>query len=164
MGRGNMKKSEKIIAACLMVAVGILLVVLKDDMISILMTILGVGLIALGIMDLVSRKIPLAAVKLVCGVFIIVCGWVIVNAVLYVLAAALLIVGILLVYYKIKKRVRGCTPFHTVCEYAIPGFYIAIGLLLLFHKSAAMEIILIICGVLTVIEGGVCLFNALSEK
>ena len=85
MGRGNMKKSEKIIAACLMVAVGILLVVLKDDMISILMTILGVGLIALGIMDLVSRKIPLAVVKLVCGVFIIVCGWVVADIVLLVL-------------------------------------------------------------------------------
>ena len=159
-----MKQSEKIIAACLMIAVGILLVVLKDDMISILMTILGVGLIVLGVMDLIARRIPLAVVKLVCGVFIIVCGWVIVNAVLYVIAAALLILGILLVYYKIKKRVRGRTPFHTVCEYAVPAFYIAIGLLLLFHKSAAVEIILIICGVLTVIEGGVFLFNAVCEK
>ena len=85
-----MKKSEKIIAACLMIAVGILLIVLKDDMISILMSIIGVGLIVLGIMDLVSRQIPTGVVKLVCGVFIIVCGWVIVKAVLYVLAAVLL--------------------------------------------------------------------------
>lgn len=159
-----MKKSEKILAACLMMAVGFLLIVLKDDMISILMTVLGAGLIVLGIMDLVARHIPIGIVKLVCGVFIIVCGWIIVNAVLYVIAAALLIFGILLVYYKVKKRVRGRTPFHTLCEYAIPAFFIAIGLLLLFHRSAAVEIVLVICGVLTVLEGGVFLFNTLSER
>ena len=77
---------------------------------------------------------------------------------------AILIFGILLVYYKVKKRVRGRTPFHTLCEYAIPAFFIAIGLLLLFHRSAAVEIVLVICGVLTVLEGGVFLFNTLSER
>lgn len=159
-----MRKSEKIISACLTIALGVLLLILKDDFISILMTIVGVSLIVLGIMDIVARAIPLAVIKLVCGVFIIVCGWFIVSAVLYILAAILLILGILMVYYNIKRKVRGCTAFHTVCQYAVPAFFIAIGTLLLFHKGEGVEVVLIISGILTILDGGVLLFNAIAEK
>ncbi len=159
-----MKKSEKIVAACLTIALGILLIVLKNDFISILMTIAGIGLIVLGIMDVVSRNVPSAVIKIVCGTFIIICGWAVVKAVLYIIAAALLILGILLVYYKIKRKVRGCTPFHTVCEYAVPALCIAIGVLLLFHKGAAITVILVISGILTIVEGCILLFNAIAER
>lgn len=159
-----MKKSEKIIAACLTLAMGVLLLVLKGDFISILMSILGVGLIVLGIMDLISRLIPSAIIKLVCGAFVIVCGWVVVSAVLYVVAAILLVLGVLCIYYNIKRKVRGCTPFHTVCYYVMPAICLFIGILLLFHRGAALNIILIFCGILTIVEGGFLLFNAIAEK
>lgn len=159
-----MKKSEKIISACATILFGILLLVLKDDMISILMSIIGVGLIALGIVDIVAKAIPAAVIKIVCGVFIIVCGWVVVRAVLYILAAILLVFGILSIYYNIKRKVRGCTPLHTATYYIVPALYIAIGVLLLFHKSAAVDIILVLCGLLTVIDGGILLFNAIAER
>ncbi len=159
-----MKKSERILAACFTMVVGILLIVMKDDFISILMTLLGVGLLALGVMDLVAHNVPAAVIKIVCGVLVIVCGWVIVRAVLYIVAAALLVFGILLLYDKIKHKVRGFTPFRTVCEYAVPVFYILTGVLLLFHNNAAIEAILIICGALTVLEGAIALYNAVSDR
>ncbi|MBQ8405792.1 MAG: DUF308 domain-containing protein [Clostridia bacterium] len=159
-----MKKSEKIITACLTLAMGVLLLVLKGDFISILMSILGVGLIVLGIMDLVAKNIPSAIIKLICGVFVIVCGWVVVSAVLYVVAALLLVFGVLCIYYNLKRKVRGCTPVQTASYYIMPAICLFIGVLLLFHKGAAINIILIICGISTIIEGGILLCNAITEK
>ena len=164
MEKGFMKKYEKVVTACLTLAMGVLLLVLKGNFISILMSILGVGLIALGIIDLVGRLIPSAVIKLVCGVFVIVCGWIVVSAVLYVVAAILLVFGVLCVYYNIKRRVRGCMPLQTVCYYVMPALCIFIGVLLLFHRWAAVDLILIICGILTIVEGCVLLFNAVTEK
>ena len=158
-----MKKYEKVITACATLIMGVLLLVLKSNVISILMTVLGVGLIALGIKDIVGRQIPFAIIKLVCGVLIIVCGWALLSAVLYVLAALLLIYGVFYVYYNIKHRVRGCTPFHTFCFYLIPALCLAIGFLLLFH-GAALDLVLIICGILTILEGCVLLLHAVTEK
>ena len=88
----------------------------------------------------------------------------VVIAIIAILAAILLVFGILSIYYNIKRKVRGCTPLHTATYYIVPALYIAIGVLLLFHKSAAVDIILIICGLLTVIDGGILLFNAIAER
>ena len=99
-----MKKTEKIISALLTIALGVLLILLKGDVISILMTVLGLGLIAFGVVDFCNVLIPPAVIKTVVGAIVILCGWVIVEAVLYVLAAILLIAGILLLYDKIRNK------------------------------------------------------------
>ena len=86
-----MKRSEKIITALLIMALGILFIILKDAFIALLMTVAGISLIVLGIIDLVDRLVPPAVVKIVAGALVVLCGWVIVEAVLYILAAILLI-------------------------------------------------------------------------
>ena len=60
-----MKKSEKIITACLTILLGVLLITLKGNFISILMTLVGVGLIVLGIVDLAYRASPSAIIKMI---------------------------------------------------------------------------------------------------
>ena len=159
-----MKKSEKIITACLTILLGVLLITLKGNFISILMTLVGVGLIVLGIVDFVYRTIPSAIIKLVSGIFIIVCGWLLVSAVLYIVAAILQILGFLLFYYKLEHKVRGYTPFYTFCEYIVPIIYLIIGGLLLFNQTGALNVILVVCGILTIAQGGLFLFNALTSK
>ena len=130
-----MKKSERIITAILTMIFGILLMVMQDNFIGLLMTIAGITLIVLGVVDIFQHFIPPAVVKMVSGILIIVCGWVLVEAVLYVVAAMLLIAGILLLYDKIKKRVCCDTLFKTVLEYAMPSVFIIIGCVLLFHQK-----------------------------
>lgn len=158
-----MKKSEKIIVAALTMALGILLVIMRGNFIGILMTVAGLSLIVLGIADIIHRAVPPAVVKIVVGVFVIVCGWTAVNAVLYIVSAVLLIFGILLLYDKIKRGIRCRALLNTVFEYAVPALCIAIGLLLLFHKAAIVKTVFICAGVLTLIAGGILLFNALSD-
>ena len=159
-----MKKTEKIIAAVLTMAVGILLIAMQDNFISVLMSIAGACLIVLGVVDIFRRYVPPAVIKIVSGVLIIVCGWVLVEAVLYIVSAMLLIAGILLLYDKIKKRIVCDSLLHTVLEYVLPSVFILIGFLLLFHQAFAMEIIFVTVGCLTVIEGGILLVEAFEQE
>ena len=158
-----MKKSEKIIAAILIMAVGVLLVLMKDNFIGILMSVIGLGFIVFGVVDVIEHAIPPAVIKIVGGLLIIICGWLVVEAVLYVLAACLLVCGILLLYDRLKHRI-GCNSWvYTACIYAVPSICILIGTLLLFHQSLTLSFILVACGILTLLEGGIMLFNIFTE-
>ena len=159
-----MKKTEKIITAVLTMVVGVLLIAMQDKFIGILMSIAGACLIVLGAVDLYHRYISTAVIKLVSGVLIIVCGWLLVEAVLYILSAMLLIAGILLLYDKIKKRVKGCSLWSTLLEYAMPSLFIVIGFLLLFHQAFALEIIFVVTGILTLIEGSILLVEVFENE
>lgn len=159
-----MKKSEKIAVAVVTMVVGVLLIAMRDNFIGIIMSVAGVALIALGILDVFNRLIPPAVVKGVAGALIIVCGWVLVEAVLYIVAALLLISGILLLYDKIKKGVHCNNLLFTVLEYVTPAVFILIGVLFLFHQAMSLTIVFIVGGVFTVAEGGVLLLNAFSQE
>ncbi|MBE7080801.1 MAG: hypothetical protein E7371_06155 [Clostridiales bacterium] len=157
-----MKRSEKIITAILTMIFGILLMVMQGNFIGLLMTIAGLALIVLGVVDIFQRFIPPAVIKIVSGVLIIVCGWALLAAVLYIVSALLLIAGILLLYDKIRKRVHCDVLWQTILEYALPSVCILIGVLLLFHQAVTVEIIFIISGLLTLIEGALLLVEALE--
>lgn len=159
-----MKKSEKIIASVLTMSIGILLIVLQDKFIGLLMTLAGVSLIVLGLLDLFQHAVPPAVIKIVTGVLIIVCGWVLVEAVLYIASAILLIAGILLLYDKIKKRVVCDTLLYTALEYAEPSLFILIGTIFLFHQAMAIELIFIFGGIFALLLGGILLTNALLDE
>ncbi len=159
-----MKKTERIIAAVLTMVVGILLIAMQDKFIGILMSIAGACLIVLGVVDICHRYVPPAVIKIVSGILIIVCGWALVEAVLYIVSAMLLIAGILVLYDKIKKRVHCDTLFRTVLEYALPSVFILIGCLLLFHQTVALEIIFVLTGILTLIEGAILLVEAFENE
>ena len=158
-----MKKTEKIIAAALTIALGVMLIVLKADVISIGMTVLGVALIVFGVLDFINKMIPPGVVKSVIGVVVIICGWAFVHAALYVLAALLLIAGILLLYEKIKNRACGVNLFYTICEYALPTVCIIIGSLFLFNQGKTVNWVFILGGIFTVVEGGLILVDAFSN-
>ena len=144
--------------------IGILLITMKGNFIGVLMTIVGGGLIILGVVDIFNRIIPPAVVKIVAGILLIICGWAIVRAVLYILSAILLIGGILLLYDKIKKKCRCEKLLYTICEYAEIGIAIFVGILLLFHQAKAVNVIFVVSGIFTVLEGGLLLVSTFSEE
>ena len=157
-----MKKTEKIIAAFLLIALGVVLAVLQGDLISILMTALGLGLLVLGCVDLYNRCVLPAIIKFVAGGISILFGWVLVGAVLYLLAAALIVLAILLVYERVKCSDNQQSVWQKVTEYIQPALLLCIGFLLFFNQGETVAWIFIISGVLTVLEGGILLINALT--
>lgn len=158
-----MKKTEKILTAFLLIALGVVLAVLQGDLISILMTALGIGFIVLGCVDLYKSYILPAIVKCVVGVITILFGWILVGAVLYLLAAALIVFGIVLIYERIKCSEYKQNIWRIILYYAQPILLISIGFLLLFNQRETVAWIFVTCGVLTVLEGGILLTNALLD-
>ena len=98
------KKPEKLIGAILTVALGVLFMVFKNDIIGITMTLIGVALIVSAIVDLIHKQVTPCVIKAVVGVVVIVFGWTLMSAALYIMAALLLIYGILLLCQTIKQR------------------------------------------------------------
>ncbi len=159
-----MTKTEKLIIALGVMALGVLFILLQDKFIGILMTVAGGALIALGVVDAWNRRVAQSVIKLVSGVVLVVCGWVLVEAVLYILAGVLLIFGILAIYDKIKRG-HGCeSAWQTFLSYAVFAVVITIGGLLLFQGLIEVGIALIISGVLMIIAGALILVEALLAE
>lgn len=156
-----MKKTEKILCSLFTIALGVLLVVLKGDLISIIMTVLGVGLLALSVLDLFRKQFPPAVVKGVGGIVVVLCGWVIVSAVLYIVAGILLIVGILLLYEKIKRGNSCDGILEVLCEYVAPALCIVIGVLLLFNQRNTADWVFVISGIFSSAVGGILFVGAI---
>lgn len=156
-----MNKSQKIISAILTIALGVLLIAMRGEMISVFMTILGVALIVLGTIELIQKYVTQAVIKIVVGGLIILFGWTLVSAVVYIIAAFVLIVGILGLYDCLRYCVKCLRGMEIVKEIAIPATCILIGLTLFFN---AWDWIFIVAGILTIIEGGLILQDALNKK
>ncbi len=152
-----MTKTEKLILALGVMVLGILFILLQDKFIGILMTAVGVCLIALGVADLFKGQIAQAVIKLVSGVLLVVCGWTLVEGVLYILSAGLLIFGILALYDKIKNGCLRETIWDILLAFALPALAVAIGLLLLFQALIDVGVLLILSGVLLLVAGGIIL-------
>ena len=156
-----MKRTEKMIASLLLIALGVVLAVLQGDLISILMSALGIGLLVLACMDLYQRNTLSAVIKAVVGVMVIFFGWVLVSAVLYLIAAALIVLAIVWIYERLKCNACKENLWRVVMQYVQPLLLFCIGVLLLFNQGETVAWVFIISGVLTVIEGGLLLANAL---
>ena len=156
-----MKKTEKIITALLTIALGVLVIILRGELIKIITAVCAIALLALGLIDLIHKKIPPAVAKLVAGVVILICGLAVVEIVLYIIAAICMIAGIISLYEKLKTN-RRCKGWQEkIFEYALPVFLIVVGFLLLFNQGNTVNWIFVVCGVLTTMEGGILLVNAL---
>jgi hypothetical protein len=158
----SMKKSEKIITALVVMLLGILLLMMKDNFIGIIMTLAGLCFIVLGIVDVLGQNVATASLKIVCGIFVAISGWLLVQAVLYIVAAVVLAIGALFLYHLLKDMGWDYDWLSVIGEYAVPILCILIGVLLFFHEKAGGGI-LIVCGILTILMGAFILFNAFWE-
>ena len=160
----SIKKSEKIIGAVLVMVFGLLLIIMKARFIGVLMTVAGISLILLGVVDIFCKRIPPAIVKIVAGGLVILCGWVAIHALLYIFSAVLLVLGGLLLYDKIKKGTKCTLLPYIVWEYAKVGLCILLGLFLLFHREWTLAVVFNVSGVLVLVEGGVLLLDTFSDE
>ena len=64
----------------------------------------------------------------------------------------------------IKKKLYCRDILRTVFEFAVPSLLILIGFMFLFHQGKAVNFIFVISGILTIMEGGLLLANAILEE
>ncbi len=149
-----MKKTEKILLAACMLVLGVLLIVFQERVIKIAVSILGLSLIALGIVDFFNKTLLRAFVKGVAGLIVLLFGIFAVRAVLYLIAGGLLIIGVLLLQDRLKNY-RGCnTLFQKILAYALPAVCLFIGVLLLFISGEKVGWVFVVSGIFIVVESG----------
>lgn len=148
------KISTNLITAILTVVLGIMLLLFKDTVIDIAMTVIGVGLIVWAVFDFLDKNPSSAIVKAIVGVVIIVLGWLITDIVLYVLAGILLAYAVYEIYLLIKAKRKTWEAF-------VQPILFAVIAVLFFLKGFDWSFI--VAGVILIIQGAVALFDCIKK-
>ncbi|MGN0165434.1 MAG: DUF308 domain-containing protein [Lachnospiraceae bacterium] len=156
-----MSKKESILSALVSVILGIMLITMKGKIISIAITVLGVGLLLSAALDFFNKATTSGIIKAVAGVCVLVFGWMFINLALYILAAALLLIGLLQI-----AGIRNYTPINLSFSekfivYCKPAATVIAGACLLLNQGGTIAWVFIATGVLLIIEGVLEIANAL---
>lgn len=151
------KKTTDVIVGIITVVLGILLIFLKQDVITIALTILGIALIISSIVDAVRKLWPSFIVKLIVGIAVILLGWLLVSAALYILAVLLIIIGALQIYENVKAKAKALA-------YLAPAISIIFGIVLFFNQGGAVSWMFIFAGISLIVEGVLTLVNVFTSK
>lgn len=158
-----MKKSESILLSLVTITLGVLLVAWRGDIINVLMTVLGISLLVLGVLDLIERNVKVAILKLGLGVLSVVFGWLLMSAVAYILATFIIILAIYLAFDFFKKGNRLCWSLRSFLLWVRPVCLTLMGIFLFLNNGGQAEWAFVVVGALTVVLGGALLFDAFKK-
>ena len=119
------------------------------------MTIAGVIFIVSGVLDVLKKNFGSGAISLIIGIAILVLGWLVVEIVLLVLGILIAIKGAVSLFEALKNGKIN------VCKLIFPILTIVIGILLAFGN--ALDIIIVIAGILLIVDGAIGLLAALKK-
>ena len=85
-----MTKKQKILVAIATIVLGALFIILKKDVISIAMTIIGALLVVEGVFSIIKKAIAYGVIMIIIGALIITFGWLYAIIVIYIASALLL--------------------------------------------------------------------------
>ena len=159
-----MNKKEGIISALISIVLGLLLIILKGDVIGIAITVLGAAVIVMAVIDFVNRLINMGIIKAVAGVFIIVFGWLFINLALYILAAAIIAMGLLRMVNIHRFCPANLSLGHKLLLYIKPAVMIIAGACLLFNQGGTIAWVFIVTGVLLITEGALEIVGIIKDR
>lgn len=160
-----MKKYSSLITAILMLLAGILLIVCKSSVLSWAITIVGVLLIVMSVIDLIDHNYTMFVVRAVLGILLIVLGWTLVSVLFWVFGAILLVYGILQLVNYIRSGTKVGSFVGFMAVYSTPIINIVIGLcLLLCNLGQITDILMVIIGIFFIVEAVASLFGIISKK
>lgn len=148
-----MKKAIKLLSALLTIALGVLFVIFKTEVLSICMTVLGVGLLIFAILDLIRFKIFTAVIEGVLGAAVLVIGWTLLDIALFVIALVLGIYGIVELFSRIFEKKKNKGTFVLIVGFIEPLVAIAASAFLLLNGSSALSFGVFLAGVFLIIDG-----------
>ncbi len=154
MSKVNLK-NDKLINCIAYAIIGILLVILKSGSLGILMTLIGILLIAMGVLDIMNSKDKTPGIiELVIGLAIIICGWTIADIVL-------LIFGILLI---IKGAIELSRTYKLGINYMLsPIATIVIGVILVIARWALIDVFCVIAGIIFIVNAVLILIGKTAK-
>ncbi len=152
-----MDKLSKYAMPLVNVLIGVLLLILKVRVVSIVLTVLAVVYVVLGILDLTKKQTVRGIVRIIVGVAIGLCGWFLISLALYAIAVIMIICAIA----GIVNLRQSKTSFGV--DYFQPIALAVIGICLFLHQGAAVEWVFIVAGICFIINGIIGLMNTVRK-
>ena len=149
------KPNFKLFSSLLNIIIGALLVIFRSQTLEWAMTIAGIVFVISGIHDLDQENWAGGAVSLIIGIAILILGWAFAQIVLLVLGILIAIKGIVALIDMLKKTSKG------LLEIIYPILSIVVGLMLAFGN--ALDIMIIIVGVLLIVDGVIDLLGSVKK-
>ncbi len=145
MANQNKKLNSNLITAILYVIVGALFCIFKGEIISWIMTIVGVLYIVQGVMDILNKDLTKGIINCGIGVLILVLGWLFLTVASIIFGVLIIIKGAkeLLEVLKAKKK--------NIFDLIAPIVTIVIGAMLIAGKF--LDWLFIVVGVIFIING-----------
>ncbi len=159
-----MKKTSQLISAIMTLALGILFVILKADIIGIALTVLGVFLIVVGVLDLIRKNIVSGVIKAALGVATLVIGGLLLDIALLILGIVLLVYGVLELIKRIVAKKKGQKLWAIILGLIEPVLCIVASIFLITSSGAALTWAIIIAGIVFIVEGVLGVIAALGAK
>ena len=154
---------NEILMASILIIVGALFMIFKGEIISIIMTILGIRMIVRGIFDLMRGYTMGGVINIVFGALILGAGWLFITLALYILAACLLIAGIGELSGLLKERVKKLN-LAVILRIAQPVIYILVAICLFFNQGGAISWVFTVAGLFLIVDGILGLIAALDKR
>jgi uncharacterized membrane protein HdeD (DUF308 family) len=162
MKKRKSNKSNELLTAIALIIIGGLFIIYKGEVISIAMSLIGITLVVLGIIDILRARVFSGVVKLVFAALVVLAGWLFVTLALYVLGAFLLIAGITQLIAISKLKIKKLT-LPAVMHIAQPVIYILVAICLFFNQGGAISWVFILSGVFLILDGIAGIIGALDK-
>lgn len=156
----RMGQNRSVCSAIISIIAGVLLIVMKGEVINLVLTVIGIGLLVLAVLDLVHRQTRDGIIKAVLGVCVLSFGWLFVNLALYVLAIVIIVMGVMQIVETSRYALVGYSFQDKFLLYLQPVATVLAGLFLLFNRGGAISWMFIVTGLLLVVEGILDLVSA----
>lgn len=151
----NKKANSSLFSALLYIVLGVLLIVFKTQTLHWAMTIAGIVFVVSGILDIIRKNWGSGAISLIIGIVILVLGWLVTDIVLLVLGILLAIKGVIALIDALRSKKK------SIIAIIFAILTIIVGLALAFGN--ALDILLIVCGVVLLIDGVLGLIAAIKK-
>ena len=148
-----MKISNKMITAIAAIVVGIMFIAMKGEVISLALTVLGVAMIVMGILDITKSDTKSGAVKIIAGVVAIIFGWAFVSVALYIIAALMILYCLGNLVTSLKTDGYPMSAVQTIRTYAKPVVGLIAGICLFFNQGGTVAWVFVLTGLIFIIEG-----------
>ena len=162
MKKRKSNKSNELLTAIALILIGGLFIIYKGEVISIAMSLIGITLVVLGIIDILRARVVSGVVKLVFAALVVLAGWLFVTLALYVIGAFLLIAGITQLIAISKLKIKKLT-LPAVMHIAQPVIYILVAICLFFNQGGAISWVFILSGVFLILDGIAGIIGALDK-
>ncbi len=159
-----MNRTSELISAVMTLALGILFVILKANVIGICLAILGLALIISAIIDLVRKSITTGVIKAVLGVAVWIVGGLLLEVALIILGIVLLIFGVLELIKRLTASKQELPLWAWILGLIEPVICVIASIFLITSGGAALNWAVIVGGVCLIVDGILALIAALGAR